>query len=405
VDRPARRLRLPRPGRPAAEAGGWRLGRWLWDPYFVLCYVVAVAMLAGHDGTTPARRVAVIGLFTLITICYWVLGRPAILAGDEGWPGWLFVAIVAVLFGVAVGFEQMSAFTLFAICPMVFFTLPLRYAIPVVTVLNLLPPVIGGVQTGSLDRFRDLLPTAVFGLSFGLLIGVYIERIVRQSAERAELIRELEASRAEVSRLSHQAGVDAERARLAGEIHDTLAQGFTSIITLLQAAESALGRDERQVRHRLDLALRTARENLSEARALVRASAPEALETGSLDEAVRRLVERTGEQLGVPADFHRAGPGLQLPTGVEVVLLRAAQEALSNVCRHAKASEVAVRLSYEDSAVGLTVCDDGVGFVQDGEPTGFGLPGMRKRVEQVGGSLRIATAPGAGTEVRVEVPV
>ncbi len=388
-----------------APTHGWRLGRHLWDPYFALCYLVAVAMLIGEEGTTTPRRIAVIGLLTLMTACYWVLGRPAILAGDEGWPGWLFVAAIAVLFGVAVGFDQISALALFAICPMVFFTLPLRYAIPVVTVLNLLPPVVGLIQDRSLERFRALLPFAVLSLAFGLLIGTYIDRIVRQSGERADLIRELEASRAEVSRLSHAAGVSAERARLAGEIHDTLAQGFASIITLVQAADSGLGREDAEVRRRLDLAVRTARENLAEARGLVAALAPRALESGSLDEAVRRLAERTGEELGVPATFGSEGAPRPVPTAVEVVVLRAAQEALSNVRKHAGAGGVAVRLSYRDCSLGLLVRDDGKGFPSDRQPAGFGLHGMRQRVEQAGGALTVHSAPGAGTEICVEVPL
>jgi signal transduction histidine kinase len=387
------------------STGGWQLGRHLWDPYFALCYLVAVAMLVGHEGTSAPRRIAVIGLFTLMTACYWVLGRPAILRGDEGWPGWLFVAAVAVLFGVAVGIDQLSVLALFAISPMVFFALPLRYAIPVVVVLYLLPPVIGLIQARSLDGLRDLLPLTALTLAFALLIGTYIERIVRQSAERAELIRELEASRAEVSRLSHAAGVSAERARLAGEIHDTLAQGFTSIIALLQAADSGIGRDDAEVRRRLDLAVRTARENLAEARGLVAALAPRALESGSLDDAVRRLAERTGEELGVPATFDADGAPRPVPTAVEVVVLRAAQEALSNVRKHADPGEVTVRLSYRDCSLWLLVRDDGKGFPPDGPPAGFGLHGMRSRVEQAGGSLDVRSAPGAGTEVRVEVPL
>jgi signal transduction histidine kinase len=379
--------------------------RLTWDPFFAVSYVAILVLAAIDMDATAGARVAAAVTVTLLFGWYAGFGRRAIFTGDSPARARLFVMGIVVLFLVAVGLSRLTQFALFALGPMVGLALPLRQALPVLAVLNLAPAVLRGLLDRSVDLFLTLLPICLLGLAFAWLASVYIDRITRTSEERAELIAELEASRAEVGRLSHAAGVAAERERLAGEIHDTLAQGFTSIVTLLQAAESGLGRDEEQVRHRLDLAVRTARENLAEARALVRAGAPEALETGSLDEAVRRLVERTGEQLGVPADFRRTGTGLPLPTGVEVVLLRAAQEALSNVLKHAKASEVTVRLSYADSTVGLTVRDDGVGFVQDGDSTGFGLPGMRKRLEQVGGSLRISTAPGAGTEVRVEVPV
>jgi signal transduction histidine kinase len=393
------------------RARAWRRGRWghgrrHWDPYFALCYLVAVAMVAGNGQTEPVRRVAVVALFSLIGLCYLVLGRPAILDDDEGWRGGgLFVAAIAVLFGLAVGFEESSTFALFAICPMVFLSLRFRYAAAVVALLNLLPPVVVGVQESSLGQFSTLLPTAGFGLAFALLFGTYIDRILRQSAERAELIAQLEASRAEVGRLSHAAGVAAERTRLAGEIHDTLAQGFTSIVTLLQAAEADVGRDDARVGRRLDLAVRTARENLAEARALVAALGPLALESGPLDEAVRRLVERTGDELGIPATFDAQGAPGPVPTAVEVVLLRAAQEALSNVRKHAAAGTLTARLSYRDCSVGLLVRDDGKGFEPGARLTGFGLPGMRKRVEEVGGSLTVHSAPGAGTGICVEVPL
>jgi signal transduction histidine kinase len=228
-------------------------------------------------------------------------------------------------------------------------------------------------------------------------LGVWIDRVVRQSTERAELIAELEASRAEVARLSHEAGVAAERARLAGEIHDTLAQGFTSIITLLQAADPALA-DER-----LALAVRTARENLAESRALVAALAPPALGDGSLLDAVRRQAARAGEGATATPAFRSTGEPRPLPTAVEVVLLRAAQEALTNVRRHAAAGEVSVVLAYEEDRVRLVVRDDGRGF-DPGHRPGSGLDGMRARAEQVGGVLTVRSEPGAGATIELEVP-
>ena len=137
--------------------------------------------------------------------------------------------------------------------------------------------------------------------------------MIEQSRERGQLIERLEASRAEVARLSHETGVAAERARLAGEIHDTLAQGFTSIITLLQAVDPGLS-DER-----LALAVRTAKENLAEARALVAALSPSALASGSLPDSVRRQASRFAEETGTPADLRLTGEERELPTAVSVV--------------------------------------------------------------------------------------
>jgi len=234
-------------------------------------------------------------------------------------------------------------------------------------------------------------------MAAGVWLGFWIIRMIEQNVERGALIAELEASRAEVARLSHEAGVAAERARLAGEIHDTLAQGFTSIITLLQAADPAL-RDER-----LALAVRTAKENLAESRALVAALAPAALSQGSLPDSVRRQAARFAEETGTPAAVRVTGEERPLPTKVEVVLLRAAQEALTNVRRHAAAQEAAVLLAYAPSSVRLVIRDDGRGF-DPATADGFGLNGMRARADQVDGRLTIHSSPDTGTTIELEVP-
>ena len=221
--------------------------------------------------------------------------------------------------------------------------------------------------------------------------------MIEQNVERGRLIAELESSRAENARLSHEAGVAAERARLAGEIHDTLAQGFTSIITLLQAADPAL-RDER-----LALAVRTAKENLAEARALVAALSPSALGSGSLPDAVRRQAARLAEESGPPCTFRTTGDERDLPTAVQVVLLRAAQEALTNVRRHADAREAAVLIAYTPTSVRLVVRDDGCGF-DPASAAGYGLTGMRQRAAQVNGTLTVRGDPSVGTTIELEVP-
>ncbi len=395
-------LRRVTPGLPR---DGWENTFWVWDLQVAGLAILLVAV--GLDrGALAGQRGFAAAALGLLAVWYLVFGRRVILVGKEDdAQSWLFVAGVLVLFGVAVGFDEVSWFALFVITPMVFLCLSLRRSVPVVAVLHLLPPAVVGLRHGSAQASLMAVPTAVLTLTFALMLGTFVARTVRRSSARAELIRELEASRAEVARLSHTAGVSAERVRLAGEIHDTLAQGFASIITLVQAAEADVGRDEARVRRRLDLAVRTARENLAEARDLVHARAPQALASGSLDEAVRRLAERTGEELAVPVEFQVDGAARPMPTAVEVVLLRAAQEGLSNVRKHAAASAVTVRLSYRDGSIGLLVRDDGKGFREDGVAGGFGLAGMRRRAEQVGGSLSIHSTASAGTAIEVEVPL
>jgi signal transduction histidine kinase len=220
------------------------------------------------------------------------------------------------------------------------------------------------------------------------------------------LIDELERTRAELAETEHARGVLAERQRLAREIHDTLTQSFTNILTLSQATEVALPHDATEARGRLMLIERTAREGLEEARALVEAAGPVELQDASLAEAVERVVVRFGEETGLPAQVTVSGRPRSLPANYEVVLLRATQEALANIRRHAAATAVRVTLTFPPDGPGsaiLEVADDGRGF-DPLQVTGHGLGGMRSRVEQVGGTLEIASGPGGGTAIRVLVP-
>jgi signal transduction histidine kinase len=138
----------------------------------------------------------------------------------------------------------------------------------------------------------------------------------------------------------------------------------------------------------------------------VAALVPAALDTGPLDEAVRNLVARLGEATPIRASYRLSGTVRPLPTAVEVVLLRAAQEALTNVRRHSFASEVSVTLGYEPDAVRLVVSDDGRGFDPDSASGGFGLRGIRARADEVAGTLTVQSGRDAdrGTTVTLEVP-
>ncbi|MDQ3926759.1 MAG: sensor histidine kinase [Actinomycetota bacterium] len=217
----------------------------------------------------------------------------------------------------------------------------------------------------------------------------------------------------EARKVGRQTGVLRERQRMAHEIHDTLAQGFTSIVMNLEAAEGTLPPDLGSARHHLDQARLTARESLAEARRLVWALRPEPLEKASLPEALGRLAERWSEESGVAADVTVTGTPRQLSPEIEATLFRTGQEALANARKHARASRVALTLSYMGSCVTLDVRDDGVGFdpsrtateVKDRTSGGFGLQGMRERIEQAGGSLCVESAPGEGSTLAVELPM
>ena len=369
---------------------------WLWDVYFaVIAVAVAAAILLGATGAGPdARRIA-LGAIGAMAVVHLMIGRPLIVREAENRTALLVVLVQIALFGVAIHQVPLSTWLMFAVVPMIFQVVQIRRAIPLVVAVNLLPVAVQYHHEPA-DIGMDLVVAAI-STSAGICMGLWIQGALVQSRERLDLIADLEASRAELARLSHETGIAAERARLAGEIHDTLAQGFTSIITLVQAADPAL-RDER-----LALAVRTARENLAESRALVAALSPTALSTGTLPEAVRRQALRFTEETGVPARFRLTGDARDLPTRVEVVLLRAAQEALTNVRRHAGARDAAVLLAYAPDTVRLVVRDDGRGF-DASSAGGYGLTGMRSRTAEAGGTLTIHSDAGSGTTIELEIP-
>ncbi|HZA84746.1 MAG TPA: sensor histidine kinase, partial [Actinomycetes bacterium] len=234
----------------------------------------------------------------------------------------------------------------------------------------------------------------------------YMATVVRQSRERQQLIEQLQATRAELASAERQAGTLAERQRLARDLHDTLTQGFASVVLLLEAAEESLVTGRPVDRH-IEQALRSARDNLAESRRVVWALRPRPLAEQPLPQALGELTGRLAEETGLQAETVVTGTARPLPAEVEEALLRIVQEALANVRKHAAASRVTVTLSYLDDAVTLDVHDDGVGFDQAARVAaagGLGLAAMGERVGALGGSMMIETAPGDGTTIAVEVP-
>jgi signal transduction histidine kinase len=233
---------------------------------------------------------------------------------------------------------------------------------------------------------------------------VTIEELNDANAKLAAALAENAGLQAQLLVQAREAGVLDERQRLAGEIHDTIAQGLTGIVAQLQAAGQAADRPADRDRH-LANAAELARQSLSEARRSVQALWPEQLETARLPEALADVAGSWSEVNGVAATVTTTGTARQLHPEVEVALLRTGQEALANVAKHAAATRVGVTLSYMEDVVTLDVRDDGVGFEPAAVPgTGFGLSGMRQRVQRVAGSLEVESAPGEGTAVSATVP-
>ncbi len=382
----------------------WERLFWLWEVLFGITFAATTALILIGDDTAADKIVAILCLVG-VGVTYLVRGRGLIKGPDHEDIPWLSTGVLMILLTAATFATTTSSFILFFACPVLYMTLSTKTASVLTTIAVLLGPLSSIVRNG-LDQpaLRILVPMTAILIIFSLLAGRFTTQIIEQSKGRAALIEQLEASQAEVARLSREAGTAAERERMAREIHDTLAQGFTSIVTLTQAIESEMDTDPKAARRHLDLAARTARENLTEARAMVAAQGPSALASDSLEEALRRQVERLVEEAGIATTFEVAGPLPALPMATEVVLLRGAQEAMSNIRKHSRATRVSIRLSTVDAKVRLSVIDDGAGFDPAGPTGGFGLTGMRTRADQVGGIVTLESRPGAGTTVNLEVP-
>jgi two-component system NarL family sensor kinase len=203
------------------------------------------------------------------------------------------------------------------------------------------------------------------------------------------------------------AAVFGERNRMAGEIHDTFAQNFAGISVQLEALGDQLEPLPDGTRRHLDLARQLVRQGLSEARRSVWALRPQALEEGTLAEALAQIGQQLTEGSPTAFELRSTGTPRQLPATVEDNLLRTGQEALTNAVRHAGARHIALTLDYQDTAVCLAVTDDGRGLATgppDGTKGGFGLSGMRARARAIGAKFNLRSAPGAGTTIELIVP-
>lgn len=407
-----------RPSTPLGE----RLLLWPWDLYMAACALVSAVVALQLDGTATERGITATSILGL-GAWYYAGGRRHIRRESMDAPA-LFPVVTIAIFIVGLWFHPASPLAWGLVFPMIFLCCSSGPAAIWSAAAALLPALILLLRDG--PNSPGLPSLSVIGISAGgtaILLGLWIRHIIVGSLVRDRLIEELEESRRQVDRISREAGAATERTRLAEEIHDTLAQGFASIVTLVQAAESELDSDLPAARRHLDLTTATARENLAEARAMVAALAPVPLSAGTLAEAIRHRAELTAEQCGAIAEVHLADI-VARPTATEVVVLRAAQEALSNIAKHARAGHIAIELvevgptepdPSEPASKGtcpaeaaarlrLTVTDDGVGFDPDARHDGFGHAGMRSRAEEVGGRVVLRSTPGAGTTVTVEVP-
>jgi signal transduction histidine kinase len=245
-----------------------------------------------------------------------------------------------------------------------------------------------------------------------------LQRSVQQSRAQAQALSELSAQLeervvAQTDKLLSQEREAArleERTRVARDIHDTLAQGLTGVVVQLGAAQRALAMAPAEADQHLELARRMARESLAEARRSIWNLRAPLSQNAGLGEALQGLSDHPLAS-GITVSFEQRGAVWPLAANVESALLRVGQEALANVSRHSDARSASIVLEYAETSVRLCVGDDGVGFDAEllaAQTTtaspwgGFGLIGMRERIQAFGGTLTLRNDPGA--QVMVEIP-
>lgn len=387
-------------------AAVWR-GQAIWWHLGFLALLATAVVIALLEPPGPHGRLPTILLLLGIVVSYAVFGRRAIMreavvhAVLHQLCAWACVLTIIV---IDPGFEAWLLF--FTLFPQIWATFEMRPAL-IGTGLAL-----AALFTATVLPAEDpaaeapgALVSVLISFVLSAALGMFIHRIIGEAEERATVIDELRATRAQLAAVERAAGVQDERSRLSREIHDTLAQGFTSVIALSRAAGAALDRDDAATaRERLDMIERTAVDNLAEARVIVAELTPGHLQSRTLGEALARLTDTVTRETGIRVTSSVEGEPAPLGGNAEVVLLRGVQEALSNVRRHSGARSATVTLAYEPERVALEVADDGAGFDPATTPNGFGLDGLRARAAELGGAVSITRGEPRGTRLVMELP-
>ena len=380
-----------------------RLEAWLHVTLVLLTAASAVRYLQGHGlgGATPgvlAGAAAVLGVYASRQRVPW--------QGRRWWPPLWFAVLAWTWFALVVVAPS------FAWCavPLAFVALrvlPFGVACAVVAAMVVTVALAWSGMRQVVDPTVLVGPACVAALAV-----VAYQALDRDARLRQRLLDDLGEAQSELADTQHRSGRLAERARLSREIHDSVAQGLSSINLLLQAAEQDWDRRPDTARGLVLQAARTAREGLDETRRLVRDLAADPQDVDALPSALAEIARQAQQPGGLEVEVRVHGEQVPLTPETATALLRTARGALANVVEHAAAARATLTLTFEESSVSLDVRDDGPGFAPEALPTtgdggvrGLGLPGLRSRMRGLGGQLIVESAPGEGTVVAASVPL
>ncbi len=385
--------------------------RWMlfWHSAFYVSLILATGLAFTFGAATVQHRLVLCAL--ALALGTWYIG--SLLKSVEYWRSRVLRTSCYLLIGwsiwaVLITQSPLALFLIFTLYPQLFVFL--RFPWYLVGACLLLGVPLWSLVTGQGDRSGVVIILLGGPVSMGL--GLYIEALVRQGRERARLIHELQTTRQQLAEASRHAGIMQERQRLARDIHDTFTQGLSSMVMQIEAMDAALSPDDTKGRQALERVGRIAREHLAEARRLLWALQPEVAERARLSDMLRPLAQHWAEESGVSVGVTITGQVISLRPEIEVTLLRATQEALANIRKHAQANSVVLTLSYMEEIVALDIADDGIGFDPNTLPTSllgetsgrFGLKALRERIEQLEGTFSLESTPGLGTTIAVALP-
>jgi signal transduction histidine kinase len=378
----------------------WEQWDWVWHVTAYLALGINVTIFLGES--SDVDPMIFLGLSAMLALWYIpFISSPLTLWQDNpkrkvlylilGWILWVGLIILNV--------ESLLLAAMFY--PLVFSRFIIRWAIALAA-FQTLGLYLVYVILYEAGNWLFLLMVTLGFLGASILIGAFVASLIKQSVARQHLLDELTQTRARLLKSEREAGILAERQRLAREIHDTLAQNFTSVIMHLSAAKLS---STDAIQTHVEQAEQTAREGLDEARRMIWDKSPGQLENASLIESLEKHAARWSVENDINVAMDVTGDQRTLDAAMDVALLRIFQEALHNIKKHASAKNVNITLSYMPDLLILDIADDGQGFIATKNGRGFGMTSMRERAEELGGELTVESEPGKGTNIAVSIPI
>lgn len=410
---PAPRNRITRAGITDPGSGGRQLYVGWYRRFLVLFGLLALAVIAGaslDSSLGTQQTLMVVGITILLALWFWFYGQWHVIRTDAHAIVYLLGNVIGIT--ISIRLWEPSAMLLFAMYWLGFAYLYTRYAIVYAFILTVATQWAFGTVGSNLGFNLDTLVAVTLLallLGFSAMMARYIEAFQIEAERNKALVAELRRTQQSLIEREREAGIEQERRRMAGEIHDTIAQHFASIITNLRAANELEDTDPVISRQHVIHAFSAAQQGLSDSRAMLSTMQPDVLLGRSLTEVLRTIVDEWHEANPADVGFETHGRASQLTRAQESILVRALQESLRNVGKHAEANHVDVKLTWLEDEVLMDVSDDGVGFNPDEIDAGahgyqMGLSTMQSRVESAGGTFALESSPGEGTSITIAFP-